>query len=181
MWLAGILALPIAALARWGLTASALSVAVLSVAMVVVAKTDLDRGIVPDVITLPGIAAGVAFSAFDPRITPAESMAGAVLGAVGLLAVAWVYRMLHPRHEHGLGLGNVKLLAMVGAFLGWQGMLMTLLLGSVLGTVGALLTGYLRGRPVPRHVPFATFLAAAAIATGWFGASAFDWYLGLLE
>jgi leader peptidase (prepilin peptidase)/N-methyltransferase len=181
MWFAGILALPVAAWARWGLTASALSVAVLSVAMVVVAKTDLDRGTVPDLITLPGVAAGVAFSWFDSRVTPWESMAGAVLGAVGLLAVARLYRMLHPRHEHGLGLGNVKLLAMVGAFLGWQGMLMTLFLGSLLGTVGALLRGPLGGRPLAHHIPFATFLAVAAIATAWFGGWALDWYLGLLQ
>ncbi|MFC1660549.1 prepilin peptidase [Gemmatimonadota bacterium] len=174
---AAVCALSAAAVARWGFTTSALTSAVFSAAMVALAAINLDRGILPNAITLPGLAVGIALAFLDPRVAWYDSIVGAVLGTVLLYSIARLYRMLHPRHEEGMGMGNVKLMAMVGAFLGWQGMLLTILFGSVLGSVLGLMMPQARRR----SLPFGTFLALAAVVTDWFGSPFLDWYVGFLK
>jgi len=146
-------------------------------ALVVLFAIDLEHHLLPNAITLPGIAVGLAFSLF---VEPGWWMAllGVVLGGGALYATAEVYYRV--RHEEGLGMGDVKMLAMVGAFLGWKLTLMTLMLASVAGSIiGLALIAAGRGT-MKYALPFGTFLALGAAAAGTIGPAILHWYLGLL-
>jgi leader peptidase (prepilin peptidase)/N-methyltransferase len=139
---------------------------------------DLEHQILPDRLTYPGMVAGLAFAVAGVGPPLPEALAGMLAGALIPAAVIGTYWLI--RREEGMGWGDVKLLAMMGAFLGWRGMLLTLLagafLGSILGGGYLLLSG--RGRKTP--LPFGTFLCAAALGTLFFGEAAWRWYAGLL-
>jgi leader peptidase (prepilin peptidase)/N-methyltransferase len=143
-------------------------------AMIVLFVIDLRHKILPNVITVPGLAAGLAFSFFLPPGWLA-SILGALLGGGVLFAFAEGYYRL--RGVEGLGMGDVKMLAMIGAFLGWQLALVTLVLasfsGSLLG-VGLIATG--RGRAQSK-LPFGTFLAVGALIAAFWGDGMLSWYI----
>jgi leader peptidase (prepilin peptidase) / N-methyltransferase len=123
---------------------------------------DLDWRIIPDVISLPGVIAGfVAASLLMPDIGWAASLLGIGLGGGLLFAIGEGYRLL--RGKEGMGLGDVKLLAMIGAFLGWQGVIFTLFVGSCLGAAGGIVLGLLDWQPGSPELHAA---AAEAIAVG---------------
>ena len=121
---------------RFGLSLPGLGFFVLGAALVVVSCIDLDHRIIPDVISLPGVLVGVGFSAVNPALSWHSSLLGVALGAGILLALALGYQALTGRQ--GMGGGDVKLLAMIGAFLGWRAVLFTLLLASFLGSAVGL-------------------------------------------
>lgn len=143
-------------------------------AMIVLFAIDLKHRILPNVITLPGIVVGFVASLVLP---PGwiSSLMGIVLGGGVLLAIAEAY--YRARGIEGLGMGDVKMLAMIGAFLGWRLMLVTLVLASFSGSlVGAALL--LSGRGGMKYaLPFGTFLAAGALAAAVVGDVLLDWYL----
>ncbi|HEX9190818.1 MAG TPA: prepilin peptidase, partial [Candidatus Deferrimicrobiaceae bacterium] len=105
--------------------------------LVPIAFIDIDHRIIPDELSLGGLAAGLLLS-FLPGGNWKESAAGAVLGGGILYAAAFLYEK--ARGAEGMGGGDIKLLAMVGAFLGWQGALATIFSGSLLGAVGGVLS-----------------------------------------
>lgn len=145
-------------------------------AMVALFAIDLEHQILPDEITLGGIVVGFAASVF---VEPgwASSLIGIVVGGAIPWAIAEAY--LRIRGIEGLGFGDVKMLAMIGAVLGWPLMLLTLLLASASGAlvgVGLMLAGR-GGRQL--KLPFGTFLAVAAIVAGLHGQPLVDWYAGL--
>lgn len=145
-------------------------------ALIVLFAIDLEHHLLPNVITLPGIIVGFAFSFFT---VPGwvSSLAGILIGGGMLYGVAEVYYRV--RHEEGLGMGDVKMLAMVGAFLGWKLTLVTLMMASVCGSligVALIVTG--RG-DMKYALPFGTFLALGAAVTATVGPTILDWYLGL--
>jgi leader peptidase (prepilin peptidase)/N-methyltransferase len=139
-------------------------------AMVVLFVIDLDHRILPDVITLPGIILGLLFSLFLP---PGwlDSLIGLALGGGVLWLLGEVYFRL--RHEEGMGFGDVKMLAMIGAFLGWKLMLLTLVLSSFIGSiVGVAMIVLRRGDALP----FGTFLAVGALVAAVAGERIVNWY-----
>ncbi len=143
-------------------------------AMIVLFVIDLQHHILPNVITIPGIVIGFLFSLFLP---PGwlSSLLGIVLGGGVLYAVMEAYA--RARGFEGLGMGDVKMLAMIGAFLGWQLMLLTLILGSFLGSlIGLALMAAKRGG-MRTALPFGTFLAIGALASAVAGDAILDWYL----
>ena len=145
-------------------------------AMVALFVIDLRHRLLPDAITLPGIAAGMVFALFlDPGWM--DAAIGAVAGGGSLLVISEAYHRL--RGVEGLGLGDVKMVAAIGAFLGWQLMLVALSLAFVLGAaVGAGLMA--AGRAGPRTaLPFGSFLAVTAVAATLVGGPLIDWYLSL--
>jgi len=153
-------ALAAAVAARFGLTVVGAEAMLLVMLLLPLAFIDLEHHLLPDVLTLPGIAIGLAASAAGGLVGFADALVGAAAGAVLPYAVIVVYRRL--RGVEGMGLGDVKLLAMVGAFLGWRGMLLTLGLGATAGAVvGLALIASGRGRR-DTELPFGTFLAGAA-------------------
>jgi leader peptidase (prepilin peptidase)/N-methyltransferase len=107
---------------------------------------DLDCRLIPDVIDLPGIVVGFfAAVLLMPDIGWKDSLLGIAIGGVLLFAVSELY--IRVRGREGMGMGDVKLLAMIGAFLGWQGILFTLFFGSSLGAVGGVVLGVLKWQP----------------------------------
>jgi leader peptidase (prepilin peptidase)/N-methyltransferase len=122
---------------------------VLCAALFAVSWVDLDWRIIPDVISLPGIVVGVAAAALAmPDIGWKDSLYGMALGGGLFFAIGEAYRWL--RGKEGMGMGDVKLLTMIGAFLGWQGVIFTIFVGSSLGALGGVLLGLLDWQP---HAP----------------------------
>ena len=142
-------------------------------ALIVLFAIDLDHHILPNVITLPGILIGFALSFFGPPGWQ-SSLLGIVLGGGIPFAIAWTYEKV--RGHEGLGMGDVKMLAMIGAFLGWPLMLLSLVLASFTGSiVGA---GFIAAGKGARYaLPFGTFLAVGALAAIVAGDAILAWYL----
>ena len=155
----------------WGEIASG---AFLSSACLALLAIDAEFQILPDKITLTGIVAGLALSFVSGGRSPVSAFVGAAVGAGGLWLVAFVYERI-AGHE-GMGLGDVKMLGMIGAFLGPWGVLVTILLASVTGSiVGVALIAAGAGDRKLR-LPFGVFLAVGAIAAFFFGATLVDRY-----
>ena len=143
--------------------------------MIVLAAIDLRHRILPNVITLPGVAAGLACSLWwEPGWL--SSAAGAAAGWAVLRAVGEAYFRLRGRE--GMGMGDVKMLAMIGAFLGWPHMLVTLLIASVSGSLvgGALVLASRDNLSYP--LPFGSFLAFGALLSTHTAEPLIYWYLG---
>ena len=139
---------------------------------------DLEHQILPNSITLPGIAAGLLLSTIAPPGLR-DALIGTVLGGGVLYAIAWGYYLW--RREEGLGMGDVKMLAMVGAFLGWKMVLVTLVLSSFSGAlIGVALIALQRGN-MKLALPFGTFLAAGTMAAMLVGQPLADWYSGFFR
>jgi leader peptidase (prepilin peptidase)/N-methyltransferase len=150
-------------------------------ALIVLFAIDLEHHLLPNVITLPGIVVGLAFSFFTSSTGPGwlSSLIGIVVGGGVLYGIAEAYYRI--RHEEGLGMGDVKMLAMVGAFLGWPLTLVTLMMASFAGSaVGLALIATRRGT-MKYALPFGTFLAMGAALATIFGPGLLDWYLGLMR
>jgi leader peptidase (prepilin peptidase)/N-methyltransferase len=145
-------------------------------ALIVLFAIDLEHHLLPNAITLPGIVIGFVFSLFTEPGWLA-SLIGILIGGGILYATAEAYYRV--RGEEGLGMGDVKMLAMVGAFLGWQLTFMTLMLASLAGSVigGALIV--LQRGGMKTALPFGTFLAVGAALAATVGGPLLDWYLHL--
>ncbi len=138
---------------------------------------DLEHQILPNVITLPGIAIGVLLSLIAPPGWK-DALVGVLLGGGVLYAIAGAYYLW--RREEGMGMGDVKMLAMIGAFLGWKAVLVTLVLSSFAGAIiGVALMAAQRGT-MKFALPFGTFLAIGAIVSMFVGEPLVAWYAGLL-
>jgi leader peptidase (prepilin peptidase)/N-methyltransferase len=160
---------------RYGADPLLFSRLIFGCSMVVLFVIDIEHRILPNVITIPGVIIGLLFS-FATEPGWAGSLAGAIAGGGGLLLVAEVY--LRVRKDEGLGMGDVKMLAMIGAFLGWKLMLLTLVLGSLLGSiVGVAMIASGRGS-MKYALPFGTFLAVAALFSASWGDLVVNWYVG---
>ena len=142
-------------------------------ALIVLFVIDIDHRILPNVITVTGIPVGFVFSMFaEPGWM--SSLIGIVAGGGIPLAIALAYERI--RGHEGLGMGDVKMLAMIGAFLGWQRMLLTLVLGSFLGSIIGVIF-IMAGKGSKYALPFGTFLAIGALATLVIGDRILAWYL----
>jgi leader peptidase (prepilin peptidase)/N-methyltransferase len=149
---------------------------ILGCALIVLFAIDLEHQILPNVITVPGILVGLALS-FVTEPGWRSSLLGIVLGGGILLVFAYGY--LWIRHQEGLGMGDFKMLAMIGAFVGWKLTLVTLMLASFVGSaVGMALIAARRGNMASK-LPFGTFLAVGAAIAATIGPAVLKWYLGL--
>lgn len=147
-------------------------------ALLVLFAIDLEHQLLPNVITLPGIVVGFAFSLLGEPGWVA-SLLGIVLGGGVLYGIAEVYYRL--RHEEGLGMGDVKMLAMIGAFVGWKLTLVTLMMASFAGSIVGVGLIVLQHGGLKRALPFGTFLAVGAALSATVGPGVLAWYLGLLQ
>lgn len=156
----------------------------LIVPLVVVSFIDLRWRVIPDVISFPGIAVGFAVHMLLKNqgsygMAAATSLLGAILGGGSLFLVAVAYEKLKKRE--GLGGGDVKLMAMLGAFFGWQSALFILLISSLLGTVIGLLFILIFRRDMKYPIPFGPFLALAGLLQLFYGHELVNWYLNLFH
>ena len=130
-------------------------------ALIVITVIDLYHQIIPDVISLPGIGAGLLASLIIPQITFLNSLFGILLGGGSLFLVATLYQWLFKRE--GMGGGDVKLLAMIGAFLGWKAVVLTILLSSLIGSITGIIIMVSKGKDFKYAIPFGPFLSLGAV------------------
>jgi leader peptidase (prepilin peptidase)/N-methyltransferase len=135
--------LGVGALAGFGPTPIAAVVFAFTAALLLITFIDLDHRFIPDEVSLPGIVAGLASSLLDGWTSSVDALLGTLVGAGILWAVAWGYE--RATGVEGMGLGDVKLLAMIGAFLGWQAIPAVLIVASVTGSLAGLALVLARG------------------------------------
>ena len=157
--LTGLLA--VAVIATFGLSLTALGFFVFCAALVTIIWIDLHHQIIPDVISLPGIIFGFAFSFVSTFVTWQESLIGLLAGGGIFYAVSYSYYLL--RKQEGLGGGDIKLLAMLGAFLGWQSLLFIIFASSVTGTIAGLFAMRSQKKGGATRIPFGPFLAISGL------------------
>ncbi len=145
-------------------------------AMIVLFVIDWQHKLLPNVITLPGIVIGFLLS-FVAGPGWQASLIGIAAGGGSLWAIAEIYYRL--RKEEGLGMGDVKMLAMIGAFLGWRLVLVTLMLASFSGTIVGVGVLIAKKESLKYAMPFGTFLAVGAIVAAVAGDQLLTWYFGL--
>jgi leader peptidase (prepilin peptidase)/N-methyltransferase len=160
---------------KFGLSLSYLFYFSFVAALIVVTVIDLYHQIIPDVISLPGIGVGLLASLVIPQITFFNSLIGILLGGGSLFLVATVYQWLFKRE--GMGGGDVKLLAMIGAFLGWKAVILTILLSSLIGSITGIIIMVMKGKDFKYAIPFGPFLSLGAVISMWYGENLISWYL----
>jgi leader peptidase (prepilin peptidase) / N-methyltransferase len=183
--------------AIWGLTPPAFVNSLLLAMIIVLFFTDYHHQVLPNVITLPGAIAGFVLCPFQSRdllndplshslasifselhaetLVPwIASLLGALLGSGFLYLVATVYKLVRGRL--GLGMGDVKMMAMVGAFLGWRLALLIIFAGSFLGSIVGILLILFGGRTLQSKLAFGTFLGLASAVSLFFGNAVIQWY-----
>ncbi len=163
----------------FGFTVVASVYAALLSALIVITGTDLSHTMIPDAVTLPGIAIGLACAAVILPIGLLDSILGVVLGGGTLWFLAWVSPYIFGKE--GMGGGDIKLMAMVGAFIGWQPVLLAIMIGSFLGSlvgVGLIAVGIMRRE---QYIPFGPFLAVGSILALLFHQPLLDWYWSLIN
>lgn len=182
---------------KFGLTGESGLMMALCSSLLVITFIDLDHQIIPDVITLPGMVLGLLLGplVMTPLAAPlpfdvlpfagsyltglANSFLGLLLGGGPLWLIGWIWEKL--RKVEAMGGGDVKLMGMVGSLLGWQGSLLTILLGAFTGSlVGSLLIAAKKHK-AEAVIPFGPFLAAGAFITIFFGPELKDWYFGMFR
>jgi leader peptidase (prepilin peptidase)/N-methyltransferase len=143
--------------------------------LVVVTFIDLKHQIIPDSISLPGIAFGLLSSLFLPNLTFLDSLIGTAAGGGSLLLVAGGYYLLTKKE--GMGLGDVKLLAMMGAFLGWTSILFIILVGSLSGALVGIAVMLIKKKDRKYAIPFGPFLSLGALCYLLYGQEMIRWYV----
>lgn len=145
--------------------------------LIVITFIDIDHQIIPDILSLPGIPIFFVAGLWVAETTWRAALIGIVAGAGSLLLVALIYRLVTGKD--GMGMGDVKLLAMIGALIGWQGVIFTIFFSSVIGTLIGLLLMVRSGGTLKTKLPFGPFLALGAVAYIFYGPELIDAYLGL--
>lgn len=147
--------------------------------LVVIAFIDIDHQIIPDVISLPGILLGFLSSFIIPWMTWVDSLLGLLLGGGSLYLVALVYQLLAKKE--GMGGGDIKLLAMIGAFLGWKAVLPVIFFSSVFGTVVGLPLVLVKKADGKLAIPFGPFLSIGALVYLLWGPPLVRWYFAFFQ
>jgi len=172
---------------RTGVDVAFIPLAAIVSMTIVLIYIDLEIQILPDVIDLPGILIGIGIGALAlgqrfPEFTLAESwidsLTGAAMGALVLYGIAFAYRLI--RRIEGMGLGDVKMLAMIGAVVGWRALFPVLMIASISGAVIGLAVAMRSKRGLQVAIPFGVFLGIALLMVIFFGPTLLGWYLALL-
>jgi leader peptidase (prepilin peptidase)/N-methyltransferase len=146
-------------------------------ALVVITFIDIEHQIIPDEISLPGIVVGFVLSFFLKGNTWLNSLLGILLGGGSLLLVAYSYQRLTGKD--GMGGGDIKLLAMMGAFLGWKAMPFIIFASSLFGSIIGVSIMLLQKKDSKLAIPFGPYLAFGALLYIFYGEPLIRWYLGL--
>ena len=157
---------------RFGISLESILYAILFSSLIVASTIDLHYRIIPDVITIPGIIAGLIASAFVLPTGIKDSIVGTLLGGSIFFIVAVASR-------GGMGGGDIKLIAMIGAFFGWTNVLITIILSSFLGSLVGIFMMIFFGKGRRYPVPFGPFLAIGGMISLFFSKSIIEWYLGM--
>lgn len=168
---------------RFNLSITFAALFLLCSALVVITFIDLEHQIIPDCISIPGIVVGFAASFFIADLSVPHqllgwknSLFGIVAGGGSLLLVAYGYQLLAKKE--GMGGGDIKLLAMMGAFLGWKAVPFIIFVSSLVGSVVGVSLMLARKKDSQLPIPFGPFLAFGAVLFIFYGGAIIDWYFG---
>jgi leader peptidase (prepilin peptidase)/N-methyltransferase len=164
---------------RYGFSLKFLFASLLAALSIVLMSIDYRHKILPNVITLSGVILGFIFSLIPVYVGWKESLAGIIVGGGLLLLVSLLYRVMTGRE--GMGMGDVKMMMMVGAFLGWKLAVLTIILGSFMGSIIGVLIAVKQKADMKLMLPFGTFLGVATLFALIWGSSVVDWYLGMIK
>ena len=143
--------------------------------LLIISFIDIDSKMIPDIITIPGIPV-IFFASFAlPKVTYIDTALGILAGGGSLFIVAQTYYLLTKKE--GMGGGDIKLLAMIGAIIGWKGVFFTVFIASWVGTLTGLLMMFRTKSSMKMAVPFGPFLSIGAIIYIFFEAPMTFWYL----
>lgn len=151
-----------AVVASYGLSPAAAGYFIFSAALITIIWIDIHHQIIPDVISIPGIAVGFCFSFISPLLSWQDSLIGLLVGGGVFYAISYSYYMI--RKQEGLGGGDIKLLAMLGAFLGWQSLFFIIFASSLTGSVVGLIAMRSQKKGGSTRIPFGPFLAISGLA-----------------
>jgi len=143
--------------------------------LIVVSFIDLNHRIIPDIITLPGIVLGLVFSYFNPQASLSAAVIGFLSGGLSFYLLAYVGETVFKKES--MGGGDIKLAALLGAFLGWKNLIVVILLASFLGALIGGLKLTLSKSEQDKTIPFGPFLAIASIVALFWGESLIGFYL----
>jgi leader peptidase (prepilin peptidase)/N-methyltransferase len=163
---------------KFGLSPGSFFLFLFTAALIAVAFIDLQHKIIPDGISLPGILVGLAFSFFpSPGVSPLEALIGVVGGGGFLFLVGTAFEKVTGRE--GMGGGDVKLLAMIGAWMGWKALPFIILISALSGAVIGGVSLAVSGQGVRSRIPFGPFLALGALVFLFFGDDIVRWFYRL--
>ncbi|MBW2078130.1 MAG: prepilin peptidase [Deltaproteobacteria bacterium] len=160
---------------RYGPSVQFLLLLLFSAALLIITFIDLDHQIIPDVVSIPGIPCGVAASLLIPTISWLDSLLGILVGGGLLLLIAVGYKWITGRE--GMGGGDIKLLAMMGAWLGWKAIPFILLASSLIGILIGGGSGLVLKKGLKTKIPFGPFLSISSIIYIFFGPELIKWYI----
>jgi leader peptidase (prepilin peptidase)/N-methyltransferase len=153
---------------KFGLTLNFLIYFIFVSVLIIIAFIDLDHQIIPDVLTLPGIPIFFLLAVFVVKDVPwLDALIGLLVGGGVLFGIAFVYELITKRE--GMGGGDIKLLAMIGGFLGWKSLIFILLFSSFSGAIVGIAAMIIKKQDMKYAVPFGPFLSAAAVAYLFWG------------
>ena len=160
----------------YGLSVQTLIYIILSSALIIIAFIDLKEQMVPDVISLPGIAIGCILSFFVSYISFISSALGVVVGGGIILIIGFAGSLIFKKEA--MGGGDVKLAAMIGAFLGWRYIIISLFLGFFLGALTGIILIITKIKKREDAIPFGPFIVLGSFITLLCGEKIITWYLG---
>ena len=152
---------------KFGLTLNFLAFFIFTAVLITISFIDLDHQIIPDILSLPGIPIFFLAAIFIVRLPWHEALIGLLIGGGMLFLIAFVYELLTKRE--GMGGGDIKLLAMIGGFLGWKSLIFILLFSSLAGAVVGITAMIIKKQDMKYAVPFGPFLSLAAVAYIFWG------------
>jgi leader peptidase (prepilin peptidase)/N-methyltransferase len=152
---------------RWGISFQLLIDLIFVCFLLLLLFIDLFHYILPNNITIPGLVLGFGLSFINQRISWLESLIGLLIGGGILLLISLFYS--YVKKKEGMGMGDVKMLAMLGAFLGWKLCLLTLMLASIIGTILGIIVMLKSKEGLMKQLPFGSFLSLAALITLFWG------------
>jgi leader peptidase (prepilin peptidase)/N-methyltransferase len=163
---------------RYGLGWDFIIFCMICSSLIVIAFIDIDFQIIPDRITLVGIPIGLIAGSFilhDPFMR--MSQLGYVASIIGFFTGGGLFYLIAVLSKGGMGGGDIKMMAMIGAFMGWKSVLLTTFLGSLTGSFLGIFLILFKGKGRKAKIPFGPFLAFGAIITIFYGQELLDWYL----
>ena len=171
--------LSLALFIRYGLSYQYIFYLLFTATLVTISFIDLQHQIIPNVLSLPGVVVGLATTFILDNISWLDSLIGIICGGGVLFLVAVVYERLTGRQ--GMRGGDVKLLAMIGAWMGWRSLALVLLISSLTGAVIGFVFLLTTGKGYRVRIPFGPFLSLGALLYFFFGPQLMSWYLNVLS
>lgn len=165
---------------KFGLTIEALFWFIFIAVLIIISFIDIDLQIIPDILSIPGIFIFALSPLIVNNMTLKDALIGILAGGGSLYLVAITYYII--RKEEGMGGGDIKLLAMIGAATGWQGVVFTIFTASLMGTIAGIIIILVTKKADSKlRVPFGPYLAAGALIYIFYGKFIIDWYFNLIS